>query len=83
MYVLRWDKENKTLGFIRKMRKEKIKSGGKVTMEDINKKEKQGKRKKIDKNVGLINKECKKNSGVKKRVIVKEDGRYLIFYNFD
>lgn len=30
----------------------------------------------------LIRKECSKNSGLKKRVIIKEDGRYLIYYDF-
>lgn len=29
-----------------------------------------------------VNKECKKNSGLKKRVIIKNDGRYLIYYSF-
>jgi len=27
-------------------------------------------------------KECKENSGLKKRVITKNDGRYLIYYSF-
>ncbi|MDD5622709.1 MAG: hypothetical protein PHQ09_06100 [Actinomycetota bacterium] len=27
-------------------------------------------------------KECKENSGLKKRVIIKDDGRYLIYYSF-
>ncbi|MFA5015562.1 MAG: hypothetical protein WC549_08495 [Actinomycetota bacterium] len=27
-------------------------------------------------------KECKENSGLKKRVITKNDGRYLIYYDF-
>jgi len=26
--------------------------------------------------------ECKENSGLKKRVITKKDGRYLIYYSF-
>jgi hypothetical protein len=29
-----------------------------------------------------INKGCKENPGLKKRVIIKNDGRYLIYYSF-
>jgi hypothetical protein len=30
----------------------------------------------------LIRKECRKNYNFKKEVIIKEDGRYLIYYEF-
>ncbi|HEY4662288.1 MAG TPA: hypothetical protein VIH07_01270 [Candidatus Humimicrobiaceae bacterium] len=29
-----------------------------------------------------VNQGCKENSGLKKRVIIKNDGRYLIYYSF-
>ncbi len=34
------------------------------------------------KNKSLIDRECSKDSGFKKRVIIKDDGRYLIYYDF-
>jgi hypothetical protein len=33
-------------------------------------------------NKALIRKECKENPNFKKSVIIKEDGRYLIYYEF-
>ncbi|MDD3628297.1 MAG: hypothetical protein RBR58_04065 [Candidatus Humimicrobiaceae bacterium] len=34
------------------------------------------------KNKALIRKKCKENPNFKKSVIIKEDGRYLIYYEF-
>jgi hypothetical protein len=34
------------------------------------------------KNRVLIRKECRENYNFKKEVIIKEDGRYLIYYEF-
>ena len=34
------------------------------------------------KNKYSVSRECKENSSLKKRVIIKNDGRYLIYYDF-
>ena len=59
------------------MKKEELKSTG-------NDKNRVSKRKKqsSDENMYPVNRGCKENSGLKKRVIIKNDGRYLIYYSF-
>ena len=59
------------------MKKEELKSIG-------NNKNRVSKRKKqsSDGNMYPVNRGCKENSGLKKRVIIKNDGRYLIYYSF-
>ena len=41
-----------------------------------------GKEKQSDKIKALKDKECKKSLDLNKRVIKKDDGRYLIYYDF-
>lgn len=38
--------------------------------------------KQSNKNETLVDKECREDLSLKKRVIIKNDGRYLIYYDF-
>lgn len=71
MFIFRWDKKGEILGYIKEMRKEKL--------------ELTEKRREIirgSRTNSKIRSKCKKDLNLKKRVIIKNDGRYLIYYDF-
>jgi len=41
-----------------------------------------GKGRSSSKNKSLLDRECEKDLNLRKRVIIKNDGRYLIYYDF-
>jgi len=62
---------------MKEMEKEKLE-----LTENRNSRANKRKIKSSDKNKYSVSKECKENSNLKKRVIIKNDGRYLIYYDF-
>jgi hypothetical protein len=62
--------------------KEKPKSNINMEIEAKKSRKISGKEKQSDKIKALKEKECKKSLDLNKRVIKKDDGRYLIYYDF-
>jgi len=82
MFVLRWDKKSEILGHIKGMKKEKVgltkKGRGKAGSSSTS-----NRRSKLSgKNKYSVSRECKEDLSLKKRIIIKNDGRYLIYYDF-
>ncbi len=71
MFILRWDKKSEILGYIKEMRKEKLELNEK--RREINRGRRTNSKRRS---------KCKKDLNPKKRIIIKNDGRYLIYYDF-
>jgi hypothetical protein len=63
------------------MKREKVKLNKKVTQEKIIKRKRNNKKNNAGEN--LDEREFRKDSGLKKKIVIKEDGRYLIYYDFN
>jgi len=58
-----------------------VKLNKKVTQEKIIKRKRNNKKNNAGEN--LDEREFRKDSGLKKKIVIKEDGRYLIYYDFN
>jgi len=64
------------------MRKEKLELTEKRREIDRGSRTNSKRSKPSGKNKSLVNRECEEDLNLKKRVIIKDDGRYLIYYDF-
>jgi hypothetical protein len=64
------------------MKKEKLELIGKRREEDRSGRTKNRRNKLSNKDKILVDRECIEGLDLKKRVIIKNDGRYLIYYDF-
>lgn len=82
MFVFRWNKKSEILGHIKEMKKEKVeltkKGRGKAGSSSTSNR----RSKPSGKNKYSVSRECEEDLNLEKRVIIKNDGRYLIYYDF-
>jgi len=64
------------------MRKEKLRLTEKRREIDRGSRTNSKRSKQFGKNKYSVSRKCKEDLSLKKRVIIKNDGRYLIYYNF-
>jgi hypothetical protein len=64
------------------MKKVKLELDKKATSKNRCERNENNKSIEAGKSKSLIEKECRENYNFKKEVIIKEDGRYLIYYEF-
>ncbi len=82
MFVLGWNKKSGIKGSIKKMGKEKFRLNKNVRIGIKSNDTKNSRGKESNKSEILMDRECRKGLSLKKRVIIKSDGRYLIYYDF-
>jgi hypothetical protein len=85
VFGFRWNKKSEILGHIKEMKKEKLR----LTEKRREKVESSstsipamGGVSRLAKNKYSVSRGCKEDLSLKKRVIIKNDGRYLIYYDF-
>lgn len=82
MFAIRRDKKSEIYGHIREMRKEKLELTEKRREIDRGSRTNSKRIKLSSKNKFSASRECKEDLNLNKRVIIKNDGRYLIYYDF-
>jgi len=82
MFVFRWNKKSEILGIYQRMKKEKVELTKKGRGRAGSSSTSNRRSKPSGKNKSFVSRECEEDLNLKKRVIIKNDGRYLIYYDF-
>lgn len=82
MFILGWNKKSGIKRSMKEIGKEKFKLNKNVRIVVKSNGTKSSGDKQSNKNETLVDKECREDLSLKKRVIIKNDGRYLIYYDF-
>lgn len=82
MLVFRWNKKSEILGIYQRMKKEKVELTKKGREKAGSSSTSNRRSKPSGKNKYSVSRKCKEDLSLKKRIIIKNDGRYLIYYDF-